>query len=142
MNKKILDLLYRSFDAPLAEEEKRLLENALQQSEELRQEKAQIAAIRNMAHRDHQTSFAPFFPERVMNRIESITGQNQIDPFFDSIYRLFKPLAIAAIILIIAVAGYNMGSSGNFSLEGLLAVPEVTVDDAYDPSLALIVEEE
>ena len=52
-----------------------------------------------------------------------------------------KTLLIAAILLIIAVTSYNIAITKQFSLEGILAVPQVTLEQAFDPSLSLYAED-
>ena len=141
MDKKLKDLLYRSFDSDLDQEEKRLLEKALSRSKELQREKEMLVFLRQNIKRSVNAPFNPGFAERVMNKIKR---QNQItenEQFFDSLFVLFRPIAIAATVLIIIIAGYNMSSTSQFSIEGALGIPEVTLDDVYDSSLALVTEE-
>ena len=76
-----------------------------------------------------------------MDSIHSKEKQDEGEQLFDSLFVFFRPIAIAATVLIIIIAGYNMTTTGNFSLDGALGIPEVTVDDVYDPTLALVLEE-
>ncbi len=141
MDKKLKELLYLSFDSQLNAEERRLLEEGLAQSEELRQEKEMITSLRGDLKRSKSTSFNPHFVDRVMEKIHSIEKKDESEQLFDSLYLFFRPIAIAATVLIIVIAGYNISTTGNFSLEGALGVPEVSLDDVYDPALALVSEE-
>jgi hypothetical protein len=141
MDKKLKDLLYRSFDSELSPEEKRILEQALTQSDELRREKEIIASLRSDIQSCKETSFNPNFVDRVMEKIHSKEQRDESEQLFDSLFVYFRPVAIAASILIIIIAGYNISTTGSFSLEGALGVPEVSVDDVYDPTLALVSEE-
>ena len=141
MDKKLKELLYRSFDSELNAEEKRLLEEALAQSEELRQEKEMITSLRGNIKRSKSTSFNPNFVDRVIEKIQTTEKKDDSQQLFDSLYVFFRPIAIAATVLIIVIAGYNISTTGNFSLEGALGVPEFSVDDVYDPALALVSEE-
>lgn len=133
------NLLYRSMDSELNPKEKKMLEEALADSEELRLEKQSIDSLRQNIKGTKETSFNAGFADRVMNTI--IDQRSENEQFFDSLLVFFRPIAIAAIVLIIIFAGYNMSSSGQFSVEGALGIPGVTVDDVYDPSLALVTEE-
>jgi hypothetical protein len=142
MNKKIRSLLYRSFDKNLSSRERQVLENALSQSEDLRGEKESILQLRQAIKKEKVSGFQPFFSERVLNRIQATLQAKGEDSFFNSLLVVFRPLAIAAIILIIIISAYNITSSGQVSLEGALAVPEVTLNDAYATSLAVVIEEE
>jgi hypothetical protein len=141
MDKKLKDLLYRSLDSKLNSDEKQTLEQALSQSEELRQEKEMITSLREDIGRSKATSFNARFADRVMNEINLLNQVSENDQFFESLFVFFRPIAIAAIVLIIAIAGYNINSTGRFSLEGALGIPEVTVDDVYVPTLAMVLEE-
>jgi hypothetical protein len=141
MDKKLKELLYRSFDSELNAEESRLLEEALAQSEELRQEKEMITSLRGNIERSKSTSFNPHFVDRVMEKVHTTEKKDESEQLFDSLFVFFRPIAIAATVLIIIIAGYNMSTTGKFSLEGALGIPEVSVDDVYDPSLALVTEE-
>ena len=142
MNKKIRSLLYRSFDKNLSSRERQVLDNALSRSEDLRGEKESILQLRQAIKKEKVSGFQPFFSERVLNRIQATLQAKGEDSFFNSLLVVFRPLAIAAIILIIIISAYNITSSGQVSLEGALAVPEVTLNDAYATSLAVVIEEE
>jgi hypothetical protein len=141
MDNKLKDLLYRSFDSNLNLKEKKMLEDALAQSLDLRQEKEMIASLRENIKGHQNTSFSPFFADKVMATIQSVKTDDESEKFFDSLFILFRPIAIAATVLIIIFAGYNMSTTGHYSLEGALGIPDVTVDDIYDPTLALATEE-
>ena len=141
MDKKLRDLLYRSFDSDLNQKEKKILGEALSHSKELREEKEMIATLRMNIKESKTTSFNPFFADRVIENIHLSEQTDESEKFFESLFVFFRPIAIAATILIIIITGYNMSTSGRFSLEGALGVPEVTVDDVYDPALALATEE-
>jgi len=73
MDKKIIDLLYRSFDSDLSAEEQHLLEQALRESDALKTEKEKITAIRANLALEKEQSFKPFFAERVMNKIQNVS---------------------------------------------------------------------
>jgi hypothetical protein len=135
MGENMLQLLYRSFDAQLSAEEQEQLDSALKKSAELRTEQERIAQMRRNIAEQNTASFKPFFADRVMQRIREKTTQTESDVLYDSMFRFFKPVMIAVIILIITITFYNIGSTKQFSLAGALAVPQVTIEDAYDPSL-------
>jgi hypothetical protein len=142
MDEKLKALLYRSFEEQLTSEENNLLKEGLKNSSELREEERKISKLRNIIKKEKVSAFKPFFADRVMNEIEAFVKDREEDTFFESLFFLFKPIAIAATALIIIIAGYNITSSGQFSLEGAIGIPEVTLDDAYDTSLAVVMEDE
>ena len=137
MGEKMLQLLYRSFDMPLSFKEQELLNAALKKSAYLRKEKERIAHMRQNIAEGKNTTFKPFFADRVMQRIREKTIPVETDRLYDSLFSIFKPVMIAVIILIITITFYNMGTTKQFTLAGALAVPQITIEDAYDPSLTL-----
>ena len=141
MNKKIRELLYRSFDESLTPEEDHLLREALKNSKELQKEKERISAMRRSVSGSAAQSFKPFFGDRVMRRIEQSRreGKNP-DVFFESFLAVFRPIAVGAAVLVIALISYNMIKSNRISLAGAFAEPEVTLEEAYDPTLTFAME--
>jgi len=138
MNKKILDLLYRSFDDELTREEQQRLDKALSNSKELREEKIRIDQMRTVISDSCQESFHPFFAEKVMRQIRE--AERTQESFFDSLIYVFRPVAIAATILFIVLMSYNLVKSDNISLASAFAVPEITLEHALDPTLSLVME--
>ena len=141
MNAKIGELLYRSLDDRLSLREKRQLEQALQNSKELRAEKKRLTTLRLSIKNSAQQSFKPFFTERVMSQIFHIkeTESNQ-EAFFASLISIFRPLAIGIAVLLIIIISYNMKQTDRISLSGALATPELSLEDAFDPTLSLVME--
>jgi len=142
MDEKIKTLLYRSFDEDLSPDESKLLEKALANSKELKEEKDKIDTLRVNIKESKASAFKPFFAERVLSKINASVNSQEEDSFFESLFVIFKPVAVAAAVLIIGIAGYNVTTSGQISLDGALGIPEVTLDDAYDTSFAVMMEEE
>ena len=139
--KKMLDLLYRSFDSKLTEEEQRQLDEALSHSGELRKEKEHIARIRGSISASAPESFRPFFAERVMQRITSIEEKEaEKDLFTRTLFVDFRRVALIAAMLIIMLLSHNLIQSGDVSLNGAFAVPEITFEEVFEPTLALNVE--
>jgi hypothetical protein len=116
MDKKSLNLLYRSFDDTLTPEEERALQKQLKESLELRQEKSRILAIRQGIAGNATASFKPLFAERVINRIrteESRLVQQQL--FFETLLTLFRRVALVGCIVAILLISLNFitGSTGS-----------------------------
>ena len=139
MDENMLQLIYRSFDSELSAEEQEQLDKALALSAELRAEQAKISAIRNKVLQSKEPAFRPFFADRVMARIRSANNAAGKELFFESLISVFKPLAIAAAILIIIITSYNMNRAGQVSLEAAMALPEVALEEAFDPTLSFVV---
>jgi hypothetical protein len=140
MNQKILDLLYKSFEVQLTKHEQHQLERALADSEQLRAEKERIAVLRKSVAAGTNDSFKPFFADRVMQRIRAQREENEQELFFDSLIHFFRPIAIAAIVLVIILTGYNMVGDNPLTGENGLAITEISVEDAFDPMMDYIQE--
>ena len=138
MKKKILELLYRSFENSLSSEEKKILQDELEGSEELQTEKRQITAMRATISAGAQKSFKPFFPQRIIQRIRE--QERNRETFVESLFYIFKPVAIAATILFFALISYNLITSDHVSLANAFAEPEVTLEQVFDPTLHLTME--
>ena len=142
MYEKYRELLYRSFDSELSTKEQEQLEQALTDSEELRREKDNIIALRQSISMEKRKFFKPFFADRVMAKIAESKQKNNEELFFESLFALFRPVAIAATILIIIVIGYNISASGQVSVDSALAVPDLSLEEVFDPTISLIAEQE
>ena len=141
MDKKLLDLLYRSFDESLSPEARQKLDTALAGSVELRKEREQILAIRQSAAEGGKRSFKPFFAERVMNQIKkNRVPRSEADSFFDSLIAVFRPVAIGAAIILVTLLSYNMKKTKNYSLAGALGKQQITLEEIVDPLYILTME--
>lgn len=130
MKDPLLDLLYRSFDTELSDEEQRRLDAALGASPELRHEKKQLAQIRELFATEGGSSFKPFFAARVLNRLR--TQQERRGDFLDSLRWSFRLVgAVAALVLVILLAN-NAISGGGFSPGTLLSLPQPTLQEALE----------
>ena len=138
MDKRIRRLLYRSFEGSLMPEEQRRLEDSLAKSKSLREEKQRLEAIRHSVTSSTSHTFEPFFAERVMRRIEQ--KKSQQEPFFDALLAVFRPVFVGAVVMVIGLVSYNMIRKDRISLAAAFAEPEVTLEEAYDPTLILEME--
>jgi hypothetical protein len=108
-NKKILPLLYRSFDTKLKEKEKRLLEKALAESEDLRREKELIQKQRRSLAEKTAQSFRPLFAERVMAHIAGIEKEaGSTESFYEALKVTFRRFAIAGAVVVLALLFFNL----------------------------------
>lgn len=129
MDKKILRLLYRSFEERLEEKEQKQVEEALRKSEELRQEKEKILSMRKAVTDSAHRSFKPFFAERVMNRIMAGEKESLMISVFEPLKAVFQPLAIAAAIVIIVLIVYNLGIGESLTMNEAFYVSELTIEE-------------
>ncbi len=130
MDKKILKLLYRSFDDELNPEEKKQLDRALKESEELQKEKEQILAQRQALAASSAPPFRPFFTKRVMNRIESL-GQkkNEFESFSETLLLMFRRFAIVGAVILLILLIYNLQTSDILSSEEILYASDFTFEE-------------
>jgi anti-sigma factor RsiW len=139
MNPRLRDLLYRSFDGTLSDEERRQLDAALDRSPALREEYGQIVTMRRMIARSATRSFGPWFAMRVMQRIaEAAPGA---DLFFETLFRTFRRVALAASIAAIALAAYNLSQSDTVSLAATFGFSEPALEQMLDVMTAFELEE-
>lgn len=139
MNKKLLNLLYRSFDEELFNNNKQQLESALTQYQELREEKKKIELIRKNISDTAVKSFHPFFADKVMRRIKQ-NGTKGKEIFFESLLHTFRPVLITATIIIIMLVSFNLFKSEKISLRAALGEPEINFEDVVDPAFTITME--
>jgi len=128
MDKKLKDLIIRSFDDKLSPEERRRMDTALETSNELRNEYNELLRLRETLGAYTEKSFQPFFADKVINRIKYPSDINLNIDIFSSLMTAFRPLAAIAAVAIMALAVYNI-SSGGFSIDGLLGIPQYNLDN-------------
>ena len=144
MNPSIRDLLYRSFDDPLSDKEQKQLEEALAASSELGEEYERLVSLRRMISNNASASFAPWFTQRVMQRINTgDKSSSESEAFFSELSTMFRRVAFAAAIAAVMAVSYNLSQSDTFSLAasfGLRQQQEPTLEEMLDITLALEVE--
>lgn len=107
--KKLLKLLYRSFDADLSEKKNLRLEKALNESKDLRDEKELIHSRRQAAADSAGKAFGPYFADRVMAQIATIGDKK--DPqesFYDALMLGFKRLAVVGALVMLVLLFVNV----------------------------------
>jgi hypothetical protein len=130
MDKKILNLLYRSFDDELNPEEKEQLIEALKGSDELRKEKEQILAQRQALAASSAPSFKPFFPERVMSRIESLKKKkNGFESFHETLLLMFRRFAFLGFAILLLLLIYNLQTGDILSTEDIMFASDFTFEE-------------
>ncbi len=118
----IKEILLKSFDAELTPQERELLDEALQHSEELRKEKQEIEQMRTFFS-GQDTSFESGFADRVMERLE--TPAKTIE-----MYSIFKRVAITGIAAIIALLIAIYFIDGSLTLNAVLGISGYSADGA------------
>jgi hypothetical protein len=142
MNEKVIDLLYRSFDDNLTPEENEELNKALAKSQELREEKDRIAAMRSVLSASGAKSFRPFFAERVMHAITSAAERrNGLELFFESLQFSFRRVAVVGATAILILLAYNIMKSGHISVAGAFGMPQETLEEVLESPFDSTLEE-
>lgn len=140
MDKKMIDLLYRSFEQALSEVEQRELDDALARSPELRQERELLQALFGAAGSERRVRFAPFFDSRVMARIAAAKGAagaaGEVS-FFDSLLYAFQRVAVIGALAALAIIIYNLGTGDTISLAQAFRLPELSLSEVFDPFFPL-----
>ena len=105
---KIKELLMRSFDETLSEQDQRKLDEALNSSAELRREKEKISAMREMLTAGRDVKFNPMFAERVMNRLPDALRPVQEPDLFSALFHMFKRVVFAGAIAVVILASVQL----------------------------------
>lgn len=123
---KIKEILLKSFDAELTPQEQKLLDEALQNSAELRQEKRELEQMRNLLT-GQEASFESGFADRVMDRLqtEKVTSSKTIE-----MYSIFKRVAMVGIAAIIALLITIYYIDGSLTLDAVLGISGYSPDGA------------
>jgi anti-sigma factor RsiW len=133
MDRKILKLLYRSFDDELTEKERARLEKAVKESDDLRKEKDRILAQREALAESAAPSFRSLFPERVMRRIESLDQKkNGFESFYETLLVVFRRFAIVGAAILLLLLIYNLQSGDILSSDEIYYASDLTFEEILD----------
>jgi hypothetical protein len=131
-NRKMLKLLYRSFDKRLKEKEQKKLAQALENSPGLRQEKKRIETQRKAVANTAVQSFKPFFVERVMEQVNALEGKTNglgMQMFYESLVSVFRRFAVVGAVISVLLFIYNQGIGDILSLEEALTLSDLTIHE-------------
>lgn len=130
MDKKAKKLLYRSFDKDLSSVEKHILEKALERSELLRQEKAEIDQQRRDLSQSGDETFGPMFAERVINRLFSPQkSENGLEAFYEAFKSAFRKIAVAGAIAMVVLISYNLTLGDQVTEEEAFFASDITYEE-------------
>ncbi|MBN1271972.1 MAG: hypothetical protein JXB26_06835 [Candidatus Aminicenantes bacterium] len=130
--KKIRRLLYLSLDGELPLKKRHILDEALQESEELRREKNFILAQRQTLRESGTFSFQSHFSERVMARISGIKQKNGMEVLYAPLKVFFRGLAIASTGLMIFLLIYILKSGEIFSMDEIYYASDTTAQEVLN----------
>jgi hypothetical protein len=129
MDRKILKLLYRSLDFTLKKKDRRRLDRALEESAELRQHKAELAAMRQAIADGAVRSFRPQFVERAMARIQSGGESAEYQDILFGAYRtMFRRAAFVGLVILVVLVSYNIAHKDLLPQDTIFYVSDLTID--------------
>ncbi len=133
--KKVLKLLYRSFDTELSKKKILRLEKALNELKDLRVEKGLIQSRRQAVVDSAKRAFRPYFADRVMAHVAAIGDKKEPqESFYDALMFGFKRLALVGALVMIILLFFNVFQgriipvnevffASDFTLEEILNLP-------------------
>jgi hypothetical protein len=108
-HKKVLKLLYRSFDTDLSKKKKQQLDEALEQSKDLREERKLILSRRQAVADSAVRTFRPYFADRVMSQVAAMGDKKDTqESFYDALIFGFKRLAVVGALVMIGLIFFNV----------------------------------
>jgi hypothetical protein len=128
MDTGILKLLYRSLDSPLKKKDKLRLDRALEESEELRQLRSELVAMRQAIAEGAVRSFRLQFVERAMKRIQSTpSSANKWDVLLGAYRTVFRLVAIVGLIIIAVLISYNIAHKDLLPQDAIFYASDLTI---------------
>ncbi len=115
---------------------------AVAQSPALRAELAALEHMRSLLQESSAGQTAhPFLAERVVRRIRSGAHREQI--LYGSLLRVFRPVVVAALLLIVSLAAYNITFRSTYTAtptttEVMLGLQPVTLTEAFAADLETV----
>ncbi len=121
------ELLIKSLDSKLSNEERQLLMTMLESDFQLKRHAQQYDKLRAMLLRPEPDSFGPFFAERIINKIKNIRSEIDYQIFF-----FFKKYQLAAVGIVIALIVLNIIFSDQLTLKSVLGFEDQTSGDLIE----------
>ena len=142
MNERMLELLYRSFDAKLNAREEQALREGLEASQELRRVKHRIEAVRGMISTAGADTFGPYFAERVMTRLAGLReGRNGMATLVDWLPRVFRRVALVGAMVAAGLVVMNLVQAGGVSLAAVFGISSVPLEEIIELPVEPMLEE-
>lgn len=123
MSRSLYNLLVRSFDFRLTDEERRRVNNALAASETFRTTERELTTLRSALPSTRGSKFSPFFVERVTERLRN--PRQSVDEYFVSV---FQGLAAGAAVLVILLSAYNISRANALTVESAFGIHHPSLD--------------
>ncbi len=134
IKRKVLRLLYKSFDAELSAKEEQILKQAFGECKDLEHTKQTLHAIRNGLADGAAGGFHPFFADKVMHKINNRNREIRKVYFFESLRAAFRRVALAGALAILILLSFNI-------LQGLKITANPTLDEILVSAFTISLEE-
>lgn len=121
------ELLIKSMDSKLSNEERQLLMTMIENDHQLKKYSQQYEKLREVLLRQEPDSFGPFFAERIVNKIKNLRKEIDYQIFF-----FFKKYQLAAVGVVIALIVLNIIFSDQLTLKSVLGFEDQTSSDLIE----------
>jgi len=125
--KRLLYLLYSSLENDLSGKEQEELNKGLEANPDLKERKARLQDMHQSLRAGHGKPFAPGFADRVLDQVRM--SKSEEENLFDSIIWSFRRLAVIGTAAILILAFSNILSGKEFTLDSLLALPQISLEN-------------
>jgi hypothetical protein len=123
MNNVLYDLILRSTDSTLSENEAKKLQELLNTSPDAQQIRNELLQLKQLTESKNSSSFSPFFTERVIARL-----QEPKESLADRFFSVFRPIAFSALVLTVLFSSYNILHVNSFTLFAPLGIHSQTLE--------------
>lgn len=134
----VIDLIYKKLDGHLSPEEERILNEALLNSHEIRNEYENICNLRSDIRASAIASFQPGFEQKILEKIEKEPLTWNAGSLFDFLFPQFRKVAFSAVAIIFLIFTLNISSGNEITISNAFAIPEMTLENLLDPTSFLI----
>jgi anti-sigma factor RsiW len=142
MNPRIRDILYRSYDETLSEQEQHELNQALKRSADLRREAQYIRDMRQELGSLPSVSFSEGFSDRVLKTVERLGRYRSSQPDFGTaLVFMFRRLAVAAVMTVFTLLSVYWISDTTILPDGVQSVSQVSIEEVLIPTYQVQLED-
>lgn len=141
-NRYTVEDLLCFLDGSLPYHKEQAFRSELEHSEELRAELERLEATRHLmvstAQQHAASALKPFFTDRMMRQLNPAVAVSSIeDEVASMLVRLFRPVAVASLLLAVCLAVYNINVANEYAsdtttTEAILALPPVNSMSVYE----------
>ena len=129
------ELLIRYADGTLEEHESKRVRERLENEPSLRAQLSRLEALRQTLGEGRSDSFAPYFSDRVMERLTPAVAEASEQSLYDSLRFVFARMAVACLLAAGALATYNFVDYHDTGVassvpEALFGLPSASLMDA------------